>query len=218
MNMRRNFEALDGAVYSAAMARPGFSIPWARTFWRGDLAPFYAQMSLVTDVSEGATVVDCPCGAGVSLAAIARRDDVRYLAVDLSSAMLRRAERVASKLGVSHVEFLREDAAALPLMEGQAELYLSNWGLHCFERPLASLIEAFRVLKPGGRLRGCCFVAGEQHFMQRRMVRPGVSVFRNVGSRSEIEQWIVEAGFASLTCDQYGPMLYFDAEKPRNLT
>lgn len=214
MDLRRNFESFDGAMYSAAMARPGFSIPWARTFWRGDLAPFYAQMSLVSGVSEGATVVDCPCGAGVSLAAITGRADVRYLAIDLSSAMLRRAERVAEKLDLTNVDVIEADAADLPLLEAQAELYLSNWGLHCFDRPTEALAEAFRVLRPEGRLRGCCFVTGDDHFMQRRMIRPGVSVFREVASREEIEGWIVAAGFEPPTVDQYGPMIYFDAAKP----
>lgn len=216
MKLRRHFESIDGVAYSAAMARPGFSIPWARFFWQGDLAPFYAQMSLVSGVSEGATVVDCPCGAGVSIPSIQRRPDVRYIAIDNSPAMLRRAVRVAERVGAANVDCVLGDAAELELPDGVAELYLSNWGLHCFDRPITALHEAHRVLAPGGKLRGCCFVTGDDSLMQRRMVRPGVSVFREVGSREEIASWIEDAGFEPPMLDQSGPMLYFEARKPGN--
>lgn len=213
MQLRRHFETIDGAAYAAAMARPGFSIPWARFFWKGDLAPFYAQMSLVQAIPEGATVIDCPCGSGVSIPAIAQRPDLRYVAVDNSPAMLRRAVRVAERVGAENLECVLGDAAQLELPDACASLFLSNWGLHCFERPRESLTEAFRVLAPGGILRGCCFVKGDDSFMQRRMVRPGVSVFREVGTRNEIEAWIGAAGFEPPALDQYGPMIYFEAVK-----
>lgn len=71
------------------------------------------------------------------------------------------------------MEFVEADAAELPEPSDSADLFFSFWGLHCFEDPGAALAEAARVLKPGGRLVGSCFVRGDDSFRQRRLIRSG---------------------------------------------
>ena len=68
--------------------------------------------------------------------------------------MLHRASKRAAARGLTQAELIEADAAQLPLPAESADLFCSYWGLHCFPDPAAALIEAARILKPGGRLLG----------------------------------------------------------------
>lgn len=164
---RKDFYASPfGAAYSAYMERPHLSRLISRVVWGGDIKPYYENMDAVAEVAEGGTIVDCPCGAGLALRALRREAELRYVAADLSDAMLRRARKRAVSRGLGRVEFIEADAVDLPLRSGSADLFLSFWGLHCFDDPAAALAESARVLKPGGRLVASCFVRGDDSLRQ----------------------------------------------------
>src|SRR4051794_32274898 len=97
------------------MERPGWSRRIGRLIWGGDTAPYYQSMSAVTEVPAGGTIVDCPCGAGPALRALRPDSGVRYVAADLSPAMLRRTRERADARGLPEVELVRSEAASLPL-------------------------------------------------------------------------------------------------------
>ena len=140
--------------------------------WGGDTKPYYESMAAVGEVADGATIVDCPCGAGPALRALEPGRDVRYVAADLSPAMLRRVrERAAQARGSTGIEFVETRAEDLPLETASADLFLSLWGIHCFPDPRAAMAEIGRVLKPGGRLVGASFVRGPS-LRQRLLLRP----------------------------------------------
>jgi len=200
-----------GATYSAYMERPRFSRPLGRLVWGGDSRRYYESMEAVAGLSPGSTVVDCPVGAGPALRALPAGDRIRYVGADLSPAMLRRARGRAATRGLSQVELVEADATALPLDDDSADLFLSFWGLHCFEDPAAALAEAARVLRPGGRLLGSCFVRGTDTLRQRLLVRPHVGDFGPIGTHEEVEAWLAAAGFADAALERSGPMLFFDA-------
>ncbi|HEY0698980.1 MAG TPA: class I SAM-dependent methyltransferase [Micromonospora sp.] len=199
-----------GSVYSAYMERPWLARPISRVLWGGDLRPYYAAMGVLGETREGDTVLDCPCGAGPAFRAIPRGRGLRYVAVDLSPSMLRRAGRRAGALGAK-VECVRAKAEELPLEAGSADLFLSFWGLHCYADPAAALAEAARVLRPGGRLVGSAFVRGTDTLRQRLLVRPGIGGFGNVPTGEEVEAMLGDAGFAARGIERHGPMVYFDA-------
>lgn len=203
-----------GAAYSAYMERPRLSRPLGRLLWGGDSGSYYESMAAIAEVPDGGTVVDCPCGAGPALRRLAPGRDLRYVAADLSPAMLRRAGRRAATRGLTGVELLRADAAALPLEDGSADLYLSFWGLHCFPDPAATLVEAARVLRPGGRLVGACFVLGGDGLRRRLLLRPHAGDFGPIGSEPEVTGWMAAAGFEPAALRRSGPMRFFDLRLP----
>ncbi len=199
-----------GTVYSAYMERPWLARRVSRAVWGGDLRPYYAAMEAVAEVPGGGTVVDCPCGAGPAFRALPAARAPRYVAVDLSPSMLRRAERRARRRGVE-VEAVRARADDLPLPSGCADLFLSFWGLHCYEDPAAALAEAGRVVAPGGRLVGSTFLRGDGGLRQRLLVRPGAGDFGAVPTEREVEEALRAAGFGVVGLRRFGPMLYLDA-------
>jgi ubiquinone/menaquinone biosynthesis C-methylase UbiE len=199
-----------GALFSAYMERPWPSRAIGRLLWGGDMRPYYESMGAIGEVTEGGMIVDCPCGAGPALRELHRGRTVRYIAADLSPSMLRRARKRAAARRLS-VEFVEAEATDLPVPSDSADLFLSYWGLHCFADPRGALIETARVLKPGGRLVGACFVRGRDTLRQRLLVRPGTGDFGPVGTGEEVEAWLEEAGFALSSQQQAGPMLYFAA-------
>lgn len=208
------YASLFGAAYSTYMERPRLSRLISRVFWGGDTAPYYASMAAVGELSPGETVVDCPCGAGPALRVLPADRSIRYVGVDLSPSMLRRARKRAAARGLRELEFLAAEAAALPLADGSADLFLSFWGLHCFSDPAAAIAETARVLAPGGRLVGASFVRGADTLRQRLLVRPYAGGFGPICTQAEIEMLLNSMGFESIAAERSGPFLYFTAGKP----
>ena len=131
-----------------------------RALWGIDASVLYDSMSLLSEVREGSTVLDVPCGGGVALRALPPERDVRYIAIDIDEAMLERARDRALRRGLSQVEFVEGDMLALPIEDEQADLVLSYSGLHMVSDTERAVEELARCLKPGGRLIGTTFLAG----------------------------------------------------------
>jgi SAM-dependent methyltransferase len=202
-----------GIAYSAYMERPSLSRLISRAVFGGDTKRYYESMGAVAGVADGGTIIDCPCGAGPAFRALSADAALRYLAVDLSPSMIARARKRARRRGLGSVELVEADATEIPVVDDSADLFLSLWGLHCFDDPAAALAETARVLKPRGRLVGSCFVRGHDSFRQRRLIRPGSGDLGRVGTQAEVEAWLAGAGFAVSSTERSGPFLFFDASK-----
>jgi ubiquinone/menaquinone biosynthesis C-methylase UbiE len=200
-----------GAAYSAYMERPWVSSRLSRVFWGGDTRPYYASMAAAREVPAGGTIVDCPCGAGPAMRAIA--PGVNYVGVDLSPSMLRRARERAALRGLATAEFIEADATSIPLPAGLADLLFSFWGLHCFPDPAAALLEAARILKPDGCLVGSSFLRGKETLRQRFFIRPHIGDFGPLGTQTEIESWLADAALDLTGTKRSGPFLFFEARK-----
>ncbi|MCL5671599.1 MAG: class I SAM-dependent methyltransferase [Acidobacteria bacterium] len=101
-------------------------------------------------IKPGEAAIDLGCGTGVFSLEAARRG-ARTVGVDSSAAMLAIAGSKAEHSDLP-VSFLRADAESLPFPSESLDLVLAVTALCLAGKPAAVLQEAFRVLKPGGRL------------------------------------------------------------------
>lgn len=101
----------------------------------------------------GDVVVDVGAGTGLLTLPIAQTAK-RVWAVDISPAMGEYLRAKAASAGLENVETVTASAESLPLVEGNADLVVSNYCFHHLgeEGKRRALREAHRVLRPGGRL------------------------------------------------------------------
>lgn len=107
----------------------------------------------LAEPQPGHTVVDVGSGTGLLTLAFAQRA-ARVWAIDSSPAMNEYLRVKASSAGLDNVETVLASAVSLPLVDGIADLVVSNYCLHELRdaEKQRALAEIRRVLKPGGRL------------------------------------------------------------------
>ena len=106
-------------------------------------------------LDPGENVVDVGCGAGIDSLIAARMvaPDGKVIGVDMTPAMLDKAENARKEAGVTNAEFKEGYGEKLPVSDGWADVVISNGVFNLIPDKLAALREMSRVLKPGGRLQ-----------------------------------------------------------------
>jgi arsenite methyltransferase len=107
------------------------------------------------EVRPGQTVLDLGCGSGLDSLLAARRvgPTGKVIGVDLCREMFKKVRRYALLLGLHNVEFLHAQIEKLPLPDASVDLVISNGVFSLCPDKYGVLAEAFRVLRPGGRLQ-----------------------------------------------------------------
>lgn len=106
------------------------------------------------NLKAGEVVVDIGCGGGLDVFLAARRVGLggRVIGVDMTPEMLERARGAAKKIGLENVEFREGEAQALPLEDAGTDVILSNCVINLAGDKGMVFEEAYRVLRPDGRL------------------------------------------------------------------
>ncbi len=106
------------------------------------------------DLRPGEVVVDLGSGAGLDALRAARRvgPQGRVLGVDMTPEMVALARSNAATLGVANAHFFVGEIESLPLADGSADVLLSNCVINLVPDKRRAFQEAYRVLRPGGRL------------------------------------------------------------------
>jgi ubiquinone/menaquinone biosynthesis C-methylase UbiE len=108
-----------------------------------------AQLVDALALAPGAAVLDVATGTGLMLPLLAAAvgPSGRVVGVDVSAAMIRRAERRRAR--DPHVEVRACDAATLPFADDEFDAVTSSYGLSCIADVEPVLDEIGRVLRPG---------------------------------------------------------------------
>lgn len=106
------------------------------------------------DLRAGEVVLDLGSGGGLDALVAARRvgDDGHVFGLDMSADMNQLAADNAAKAGVRNVAFLKGDMESIPLPGASVDVIISNCVVNLVPDKTRALTEAFRVLRPGGRL------------------------------------------------------------------
>ena len=105
-------------------------------------------------VRPGDVVLDLGSGAGMDafLAAHEVGPAGRVIGVDMTPEMVERARENAGKVGVTNVEFRLGEIERLPVADAEVDVIISNCVINLSPDKPAVFAEAFRALKPGGRM------------------------------------------------------------------
>lgn len=205
---------LFGAFYDFYIERPRLMQAIGRGLWGIDAAVLYASMKPIEDAGSGTVIADVPCGGGVAFRALAPEQDVRYLAADLCTKMLRRARRRAAKRSLQQVELLEADMTNLPFGDAEVDLFLSFSGLHMLAEPEQAVAEIARCLKPGGKVVGTTFLSDGSRRAKAIFKAGSYRGHALPPDRKRVASWLEASGLVGVHVGPERGFTSFEAAKP----
>ena len=156
----------------------------------------------MAELREGEVVLDLGSGGGIDVLLSARRVGPRGKAygLDMTEEMLALARRNAAEAGAANVEFLKGRIEEIPLPAETVDVVISNCVVNLSPDKGAVLAEAFRVLRPGGRL-GISDVVAEDRLTAAERAERGdwAGCIAGALASGEYRRLLTEAGFRSVS-------------------
>jgi SAM-dependent methyltransferase len=156
----------------------------------------------VAELRAGETVLDLGSGGGIDVLLSARRVGPagKAYGLDMTEEMLALARRNAEEAGAGNVEFLKGHVEQVPLPAATVDVVVSNCVVNLSVDKPAVFAEAFRVLKPGGRVGISDIVAEDRLTPAERAERGSYAgCIAGALSRSEYEAGLAAAGFEQVS-------------------
>jgi arsenite methyltransferase len=198
-----------GCCGSAGDEQPGTGAGLYAEGDRAELPAGAVQASLgcgnptaVADLHPGEVVLDLGSGGGIDVLLAARRvgPTGKVYGLDMTEEMLALARRNAAEAGAGNVEFLKGRIEAIPLPAATVDVLVSNCVVNLSTDKPAVFAEAFRVLKPGGRVGISDVVAEDRLSAAERAERGGwVGCIAGALAEGEYRAELARAGFADVS-------------------
>ncbi|MFJ9634555.1 arsenite methyltransferase [Streptomyces sp. NPDC101175] len=155
----------------------------------------------VAELRDGERVLDLGSGGGIDVLLSARRvgPTGKAYGLDMTDEMLELALANADKAGATNVEFLKGTIEAVPLPANTIDVVISNCVINLSTDKPAVFAEAFRVLKPGGRIGVFDVVADDTLTPDQRAERGDyVGCIAGALSYAEYRAGLEAAGFTDI--------------------
>jgi arsenite methyltransferase len=152
-------------------------------------------------LNPGDTVLDLGSGGGIDVLLSAKRvgPTGKAYGLDMTDEMLALARENQRKSGIENVEFLKGEIEHIPLPDNAVDVIISNCVINLSPDKDRVLREAFRVLKPGGRLAvSDVVVRGEVPAEIRRNVELWIGCIAGALEESEYRLKLAAAGFEAV--------------------
>jgi arsenite methyltransferase len=157
-------------------------------------------------LQPGETVLDLGSGGGIDVLLSARRvgPTGKAYGLDMTDEMLALARENQRKAGATNIEFLKGAIEAIPLPDDSVDVIISNCVINLSSDKDAVLREAFRVLKPGGRLAvSDVVVRGEVPAEIRRSMELWVGCIAGALEEQEYATKLRAAGFTDVEVEPW---------------
>lgn len=155
----------------------------------------------LASLKEGETVLDLGAGAGMDafLAASKVGKKGKVIGVDMTPDMIERSRAIARREKYTNVEFRLGEIENLPVADGAVDAIISNCVINLSPDKPRVFQEAFRVLKPGGRLMVSDLVLlKELPEPVKKSASAYVSCIAGAALKDEYLNAIKQAGFADV--------------------
>jgi SAM-dependent methyltransferase len=175
---------------------------------KGELPDAALQASLgcgnptaLAELKRGEIVLDLGSGGGIDVLLSARRvfPGGKAYGLDMTEEMLALARENQKRAGVENVEFLKGEIENIPLPEDSVDVVISNCVINLSADKDRVFQEAFRVLKPGGRLAVSDVVTrGEIEPEIRKSILLWVGCVAGALEENEYREKLSTAGFEEI--------------------
>ncbi|MBI1747957.1 MAG: arsenite methyltransferase [Acidobacteria bacterium] len=155
----------------------------------------------LAQLKEGETVLDLGSGGGIDVLLSAKRVGPKGKAygLDMTDDMLALARANQQKAEIDNVEFLKGDIEKIPLPDNTVDVIISNCVINLAADKDQVFSEAFRVLKPGGRLAiSDVVVRGEVPVEVLRNIELWVGCVAGALAEKEYGERLARAGFINV--------------------
>jgi len=152
----------------------------------------------LAELHEGETVLDLGSGGGIDVLLSATRvgSTGKAYGLDMTDEMLALANDNKARAGATNVEFLKGEIENIPLADATVDVIISNCVINLSADKRRVIEEAFRVLKPGGRLAvSDVVVRGEVPEQVLKNAELWIGCVAGALEETEYRQLLTDAGF-----------------------